>query len=67
MSSTDPDQGGFLSPVRPVMTGVKGNATAMEFEDCTFDVVIDKATLDSVLCSMQPMFDMRKMLNEVER
>lgn len=49
------------------MTGVKGNATAMEFEDCTFDVVIDKATLDSVLCSMQPMFDMRKMLNEVER
>lgn len=40
---------------------------AMHAEDETFDVVIDKGTLDSILCGLEGSHDAKKALNEVER
>lgn len=39
----------------------------MDIPDETFDVVLDKAMLDSLLCGSQPVHDMRRALNEIER
>jgi hypothetical protein len=49
------------------MPGEKWNAVMMDAKDETFDAVIDKGMLDSIVCSYQPMHDMRKALNEIER
>lgn len=48
-------------------TGVKGNVLIMDIPDETYDVVLDKALLDSLLCGSQPVHDMRRALNEIER
>lgn len=50
-----------------VSAGLKGNVIAMDFPDESFDAVLDKATIDSILCGMQPRPELKKALNEVER
>ena len=40
---------------------------AMEFENGSFDCVIDKATLDSVLCGESSTTNVQKMLSEINR
>lgn len=43
------------------------DATAMSYSDESFDVVIDKSTLDAVLCGNDFMLMAAKMLMEVQR
>lgn len=44
-----------------------GNALELEFTGETFDLIIDKATLDTVLCSENCTLNVGKMLKEVHR
>lgn len=39
----------------------------MSFEDGSFDAVIDKATLDAVICGDESMCDPNKMISEIYR
>lgn len=43
------------------------DATCMKYEDETFDLVLDKSTLDALLCSETPFVQAAQMLGEVER
>merc|ERR1712093_206756 len=49
------------------MTYVQMDARAMELADGTFNVVIDKANLDSILCGEGSTHNAQKMLQEVSR
>eukprot|EP00746_Dinoflagellata_sp_MGD_P160415 gnl/MRDRNA2_/MRDRNA2_87151_c0_seq1.p1 gnl/MRDRNA2_/MRDRNA2_87151_c0~~gnl/MRDRNA2_/MRDRNA2_87151_c0_seq1.p1 ORF type:complete len:214 (+),score=49.96 gnl/MRDRNA2_/MRDRNA2_87151_c0_seq1:86-727(+) len=49
------------------MTYQQMDTKAMEFQDGIFNVVIDKATLDSVLCGEGSTHNAQKMLQEVSR
>jgi len=39
----------------------------MDFDDCSFDMVIDKATFDSVICGEGSTKNIEKMMDEVYR
>jgi EEF1A lysine methyltransferase 4 len=43
------------------------DARAMEFEDGSFDVSLDKGTLDAVLCGESSHTNAQKMISEVHR
>mmetsp|Transcript_10806 Transcript_10806/g.14024 ORF Transcript_10806/g.14024 Transcript_10806/m.14024 type:complete len:265 (-) Transcript_10806:579-1373(-) len=43
------------------------DSTKLRFDDHTFDVVIDKGCLDSVLCGDKGRFQAQKMLQEIDR
>ena len=43
------------------------NVTCMDCPDEQFDVVIDKACMDAIMCSNQGVYDFKMALNEVER
>jgi len=43
------------------------NACSLDFPDDTFDVVIDKGTVDSILCGEGSTGNVAKLLNEVQR
>ncbi|KAM3134123.1 hypothetical protein pb186bvf_013744 [Paramecium bursaria] len=43
------------------------DARAMEFEDGSFDGIIDKATLDSILCGESSANNAQKMISEIHR
>jgi len=43
------------------------NATKLEFEDEIFDFVVDKGTMDSVLCGEGSTSNVQKMLSEIMR
>jgi len=43
------------------------DARAMDFEDGTFDCVIDKGTLDAILCGESSVANAQKVLSEVYR
>jgi len=49
------------------MTYQQMDCRAMEFQDGIFNVVVDKATLDSVLCGEGSTHNAQKMLQEVSR
>lgn len=40
---------------------------AMEFEDGSFDVVLDKGTIDSLLCGESSTSNSSKMISEIHR
>ena len=52
---------------KPGMTYVQMDGRAMELPDQNFNICIDKATLDSVLCSEASTHNAQKMLQEVSR
>ena len=43
------------------------DAMDMKFEDETFDIVIDKSTLDAILCGNESFLNAAKMIMEVQR
>ena len=43
------------------------DGTAMTYPDSVFDIVIDKSTIDALLCSDCPYINTARMLEEVER
>merc|ERR1719240_1074659 len=49
------------------MTFTQMDGRAMELPDGNFNVVVDKATLDSVLCGEGSTHNAQKMLQEVSR
>jgi len=52
---------------QPTMKYYHMDARAMAFDDNSFDVVMDKGTLDSVLCGDASLANANKMLTEVHR
>merc|ERR1712187_495292 len=52
---------------KPGMTYAQMDGRAMELEDQKFNICIDKATLDSVLCGEGSTHNAQKMLQEVSR
>jgi len=52
---------------KPGMTYSQMDGRALDFEDHKFDVVIDKATIDSILCGEGSTHNATKMLSEVSR
>ena len=43
------------------------DATALKYEDNFFDIIIDKATIDTLLCDKNPNLKAAMMLKEVQR
>ena len=43
------------------------NCCALDFPDSTFDAVVDKGTMDSVLCGEGSTANVAKMCSEVSR
>ena len=41
------------------------NALDMKFEDQSFDCILDKSTIDAILCGDYSFYNTAKMLNEV--
>ena len=41
------------------------DATDLKYDDCFFDVALDKATIDTLLCGENPALRVAKMLKEV--
>mmetsp|Transcript_113955 Transcript_113955/g.317341 ORF Transcript_113955/g.317341 Transcript_113955/m.317341 type:complete len:212 (-) Transcript_113955:245-880(-) len=52
---------------KPGMTYIQMDGRAMELPDQNFNVVIDKATLDSILCGEGSTHNAQKMLQEISR
>merc|ERR1711968_155952 len=52
---------------KPTLQWQQMNCCALDFPDETFDVVIDKGTLDSVLCGEGSTANTAKMCSEVSR
>lgn len=53
--------------IRTEMTWLTMDALATTFEDEYFDVVIDKSTLDAILCGDFSFYNAAKMMNEMQR
>lgn len=43
------------------------DVTELKYKDKKFDVIIDKSTLDAVLCSENSNENIVKMINEIQR
>ena len=43
------------------------DAREMTYEDKTFDLIIDKSTVDAILCGDQPYLNTARMLKECQR
>lgn len=43
------------------------DVTSMSYPDSSFNLVLDKSTIDALLCSDQPFINTAKMLEEVYR
>ena len=52
---------------KPTLQWQQMNACSLDFPDETFDVVVDKGTLDSVLCGEGSTANVAKMCGEVSR
>lgn len=52
---------------KPTLQWQQMNTTALDFPDETFDVVIAKATVDSILCGEGSTANIAKMCSEVSR
>ncbi|KAF4696120.1 hypothetical protein FOZ60_002350 [Perkinsus olseni] len=52
---------------KPGMVYQQADCRALEFSDGMFDVVIDKGTLDSILCGEGSSQNAQKMLSEISR
>lgn len=52
---------------RPTMTWDVMNVTEMAFNDETFDIAIDKSTIDALLCGDNAFLNVAKMTKEVQR
>ena len=52
---------------RPGMQWLVDDALDMQFDDESFDAVLDKSTLDAILCGKQPALKASQMLAEVQR
>mmetsp|Transcript_53860 Transcript_53860/g.128278 ORF Transcript_53860/g.128278 Transcript_53860/m.128278 type:complete len:208 (+) Transcript_53860:88-711(+) len=52
---------------KPGMSYEQMDARAMQFPDGHFNVVVDKATLDSILCGEGSTHNAQKMLSEISR
>jgi len=52
---------------KPSMTYEQMDGRAMDLQDGTFDICIDKATLDSILCGEGSTHNAQKMLSEISR
>lgn len=55
-----------LNP-HPAMTYEVMDATKMAYPDGSFDLVLDKSTIDALLCSDSPLVSVARMVAEVER
>lgn len=49
------------------MTWLVMDCLKMEFKDNEFDAIIDKSTIDAILCGEYSFYNTAKMLNEVQR
>jgi len=52
---------------KPGMTYAQMDGRALEFPDANFKVVLDKATLDSILCGEGSTHNAQKLLQEISR
>lgn len=52
---------------REKMTWLKMDALKMEFKNGEFDAVIDKSTIDAILCGQCSFYNTAIMVNEVQR
>ena len=52
---------------RPEMRWITMDAMEMTYEAETFDCVIDKSTIDAILCGEYSFYNTAKMLKEVQR
>ena len=52
---------------RPEMSWLTMDALATSFEDEFFDVILDKSTLDAILCGDFSFYNAAKMMNEMQR
>jgi ubiquinone/menaquinone biosynthesis C-methylase UbiE len=52
---------------RPKMQWLTMDALQTKFEDETFDAIVDKSTLDAILCGDFSFYNAAKMLHEMQR
>jgi ubiquinone/menaquinone biosynthesis C-methylase UbiE len=52
---------------RPNMEWVEMDALDMQYEECSFDIVFDKSTLDAILCGEMSFINTAIMLKEIQR
>lgn len=52
---------------RPLMKWLQMDALDLEFEENSFDVVLDKSTLDAILCGELSFINAAVMLKEIQR
>ena len=52
---------------RPEMQWLTMDALKTDFEDEYFDVIVDKSTLDAILCGDFSFYNAAKMMNEMQR
>ena len=52
---------------RPDMRWVTMDALSMDYESESFDCVVDKSTIDAILCGEYSFYNAAKMLKEVQR
>jgi len=43
------------------------DVTSLAFPDCSFDMVLDKSTIDTLMCTENPLINVAKMAEESYR
>jgi len=61
------DQMGKRNATKVGMTDHVMDARDLKIPDCTFDLEIDKSTLDALLCGDDPFINVAKMTKEIQR
>ena len=52
---------------KPLMTWKLMDCLNMKYDDKSFDAIVDKSTIDAILCGDYSFYNTAKMMNEVQR